>query len=384
MSRPLRLRGFRVALAAGIALALALTPTAPPPAHAAQQAAASQLVGFAVGQDGRLYRATTAGVAPYTSAVVAPPGAAVSAVRQSDGNVAVFTVGTQGGLVVAVTSSATSAVTVYHDGANNLAPPGARLSAVTVGSAVHVFFVGHDGAVYSTSYTGAVRPGIGPRRVSATGVVPPGATVAAAWQSGLPGAVFVGADGGLNSVWRNSAGAWATVPAGPAGVATPGGGVAAASTAGVQAYYAGLDGKLWQVGFTSGPFPVPWTPVAISGAGVVPAGARLAAARFVNGPSNVFFAGADGAVRVVTDQTGSWVESATTPPGVARPGSPLALVAVDDFVYSAWCGNGLWWWLHWWWRWPPPPPPPWYGDTFTLPIGNPIQYATEVAVTLYR
>ncbi|WP_431905772.1 hypothetical protein [Micromonospora carbonacea] len=385
MSTPFPRRGARVALAAGIALALALAPAVSPPARAAQQAAASQLVGFAVGQDGRLYRATSAGVAPFGSAVVAPPGAAVSAVRQSDGNVAVFVVGTQGGLVAAVTNSASSGVTVYRDGATGIAPPGARLNAVTdPAGVVHVFFVGHDGAVYGTSYSGAVRPGSGPKRVSATGVAPPGATVAGAWQSAQPGVVVVDVAGGLTSVWRTTAGTWTTVPAGPAGVAAAGGGVAAVSTAGVQAYYAGLDGKLWQVRFASGPVPVPWAPTAVSGAGVVPAGARLAAARFVNGPSSVFFAGADGAVRVVTDQTGSWVESPTTPAGVARPGSPLALVAVDDFVYSAWCGNDLWWWLRWWWRLPPPPPPPWYGDTFTLPVANPIQYATEVAVTLYR
>ncbi|MFC8848254.1 MULTISPECIES: hypothetical protein [unclassified Micromonospora] len=195
-------------------------------------------------------------------------------------------------------------------------------------------------------------------RDGANGLAPPGATVAAAWQSALPGVVFVGTDGGLNSVWRTTAGTWTTVLAGPAGVAAAGGGVAATSTAGMEAYYAGLDGRLWQVRFASGGLPDPWAPTAVSGAGLVPAGARLAAARFVNGPSSVFLAGADGSIRVVTDRPAAgWSR---------RPRRP------------GWPGRAA--------RWPspPPPPPPWYGDTFTLPTVNPIQYATEVAVTLYR
>ncbi|WP_229401828.1 hypothetical protein [Micromonospora okii] len=384
METPIRRRWLRGAVAAGVALALAATPAVTPSAHAAPAAAASQLASFAVGRDGRLYAATPEGLTPYGSTVVGPPGAGISAVRQEDGNLAVFTVGTRGELLATVTNSAGSGVTVYSYGAG-LAPPGARVSAVTdpVGS-VHAFFVGSDGAIYGKSYTGAVLPGAGPQRISEPGLAPPGATVAAAWRSSLPGVVFVGVDGGLNSVWRTSAGTWTTVPASPAGLAPPGGGVAAVSTAGAQAYFAGLDGRLWQVGFAGGALPDPWTPVAISAVGVVPAGARLAAARPVGGPTSVFFAGADGAVRVVTNLTGSWVESATTPARIARPGGPLSVVALGDYLYTSWCGNGLWWWLFWWWRRPPPPPPPWYGETLSFRQIYPVDYGAEVAVTAYR
>ncbi|NBE79950.1 hypothetical protein [Micromonospora rubida] len=380
---PTRFRRPRVAVAVAAALALAVTPTGAPPARAAQ-AAASQVVSFTVGQDGRLYLASPAGITPFGSTVVAPPNAGVAAARQPDGNVAAFVIGTQGGLVAAVTSSATSNISVYRDGAAGLAPPGARVSAVTDSAGyLHVFFAGTDGAIYSASYNRQVRPGGGPQRVSAPGLAPPGAVVAATRQSTMPGVVFVGADGALTSVWRTSAGTWATIPAGPTGMAPPGGGVAVAATAGVQAYVAGLDGRIWQVGFAFGPRPEPWQPVAITGAGAAPAGARLAAAQFTGGPSNVFFAGSDGAVRVVTNMAGGWQQSVTTAAGAAKPGGPLAIVAVDDYLYSAWCGNDLWWWLYWWWR-RPPPPPPWWGDPFTLPLTQPIEYGAEVAITLYR
>lgn len=378
-------RLLRAAVAAGVALVVAAAPAVAPPAHAVQ-AAASQIVGFSVGRDGRFYAAIGTTVGPFGSTVVAPPGAGVAAARQPDGNIAAFAVGTHGGLVVAATSSSGSSVTPQRDGAGGLAPPGARLSAVTdAAGQVHVFFVGANGGIYAASYNKLVRPGAGPRLISAAGLASPGAVLAAGWHYNLPGVVFVGLDGALTSVWRSTTGTWTTAAASPAGLASPGAGVAVSSTAGVQAYVSGVDGRLWQVAFTTaGPVPEPWQPVAITAAGVVPAGARLAAARFAIGPSNVLFAGADGAVQVVTNLTGSWVVSPTTAAGVAKPGGPVAAVTLDDHLYTPWCGNDLWWWLRWWKRPLPPPPPPWLGDVFRTPAGYPLQYGGEVAVTLYR
>ncbi|MEU1605890.1 hypothetical protein [Micromonospora matsumotoense] len=378
------------AVVAGVALALAATAAGVPPAQAAPttttattaQAATSQVVGFTVGRDGRFYLASSAGVSPFGATVVAPPGADVSAVRQADGNTAVFTVGSQGGLVAAVTSSATANVTVYRDGAGNLAAPGTPLSAFTAPDGyVYVFFVGVDGAVYSASYSRLVRPGAGPQRVSAPGVAPPGAVLAGSWQSSGPGAFLVGADGGLRHVGRTG-GTWQTSAVGPAGVATAGSGVAASTSGGVQAYYAGWDGRLWQVTPAGGGLPDPWNRVAVSGAGSVPVGARLAVARPAAGPTGVYFADAAGAVRLVSNVSGGWQESVATNPGVARPGGPISVLTVEDYIFAGWCGNDLWWWLFWWWRRPPPPPP--LAETLAVPLGYPIEYGANVSLTLYR
>ncbi|MFJ6198070.1 hypothetical protein [Micromonospora sp. NPDC092111] len=381
---PTRIGRLRAAAAASAALALAVTSVGAPPAQAAQ-AAASQVVGFTVGQDGRFYLASSGGLSPFGSTVVAPPGADVSAVRQADGNAAVFTVGTQGGLVSAVTSSATSNITVYRDGASNLATPGTQLNALAAPDGyVYVFFVGNDGAVYSASYNRVVRPGVGPQRVSPPGVAPSGAVIAGVWQSSGPGAFFVGDDGGLRYLSRTGTGTWQTSSVGPPGVAAAGSGVAALTSGGVQAYYAGLDGRLWQISPAGGGLPDPWNRLAVSAAGVVPVGARLAATRASGGPTGVFFAGADGAVRVVTNLTSGWQESVTTGPGVAKPGGPVSALAYGDYLITGWCGNDLWWWLHWWWRRPPSPPPPWWGETTSFPLGYPIEYGANISLTLYR
>ncbi|MFY1585943.1 hypothetical protein ACN267_15695 [Micromonospora sp. WMMD734] len=385
---PHRIGRLRAA-AAGVVLALVATAAAVPPAQAAPppstaQAAASQVVGFTVGQDGRLYLTSSTGVSPFGPTALAPPDADVSAVRQSDGNTAVFTVGTQGGLVAAVTSSATSNITVYRDGAGNLAPPGGRLTAFTAPDGyVYVFFVGVDGAVYSTSYSRVVRPGAGPQRVSVPGVAPPGAVVAGSWQSSGPGAFFVGVDGGLRHLARTG-GTWQTSSVGPSGVAAAGSGVASLAGGGVQAYYAGLDGRLWQVSPAGGGLPDPWNRVAVSDVGVVPVGAALAATRPVDGPTGVYFADAAGAVRIVTNVAGGWQAYVVTGPAFAKPGGSISVLTVGDYVYAGWCGNDLWWWLFWWWRRPPPPPPPPLGEILPVPLDYPIQYGANVSLTLYR
>ncbi|WP_326557631.1 hypothetical protein [Micromonospora sp. NBC_01796] len=384
-------RRWRIAVAVGVAVATAVAPLGAPPGQAAQLAP-SQLVGFTIGADGRLYPATTGPSSgpsgPVSNAVIAPPGAGVSAVRQPDGNLATFVIGTQGALVAGTTNSASSGFRIFTDGAGGLAPPGGQVSAVSTADGVHAFFVGNDGALYGASYVQRVQPGAGPQRISATGIAPPGAVVAATRQGNVPGALFVGADGGLQSVWRTGTNTWATVPASPPGLAPPGGGVAATSGAVVYAFLTGLDGRLWRVNFAAGGLPDPWDPVAISGVGAAPVGARLAAAQFTTGQLSVFFAGADGAIRVATNLAGGWIEPAVaSQPGIARPGGPISLTVVDDYVYVAWCGNNIWWWFFWWWRRPippPPGPPPWSGEVFSFPTSNPVRVGFDTSITMIR
>ncbi|MEH1016654.1 hypothetical protein V6U90_26580 [Micromonospora sp. CPCC 206060] len=372
------------ALGGALALTLAVAPADASPAHAVQ-ATASQVVGFTVGMDGRVYAASFTGLSPFTSTAIAPPGAGVSAVRQSDGNVAVFTIGNNGGLFSLVTSSAGSGTRISQVGPSGLANPGGRVNAVSApDGSIHVAFPGKDGAVYGASYTSTMQLTSGVQRASATGVAPSSA-VAAAWVSGVPGAVFVGSDGALHSVWRTGTGTWTTIPASAPGLASPGAGVTAVVKGGTAAYVGGLDGRLWQVSVTtSGGVPDPWDPVAISGTGVVPVGARLAVARFDYGSTNVVFAGADGAIRVVTNQTGSWVTSVTTTAGIAQPGAPVATLTYGDYLYSDWCGNDLWWWFWWKRPLPPPPPPPWYGETLSFRTTIPVRQGYEVSMTLFR
>ncbi|MBO4205653.1 hypothetical protein [Micromonospora echinofusca] len=372
-------------LGGALTLTLAVAPAGAAPAHDVQ-ATASQLLGFTVGMDGRVYAASPTGLSPFTSYAIAPPGAGVSAVRQSDGNAAVFTIGTNGGLFTVLTSSATSGTRIVQVGPSGLASPGGRVNAVTgLDGSIHVAFPGRDGAVYAVSFSSTMSQTSSVQRASATGVAPSNAVVAAAWVSGVPGAVFVGSDGALHSVWRTGTGTWTTVPASAPGLASPGAGVAAIVKGGTAAYVSGLDGRLWQVGVTaSGGVPDPWDPVAVTGTGVVPVGARLAATRFDNGPTNVLFAGADGAIRIVTNQTGSWVTSVASGAGVAQPGGPVAALAYGDYLYSDWCGNDLWWWFWWKRPLPPPPPPPWYGETDSFPTTIPVRSGYEVAVALYR
>ncbi|MFD2767132.1 hypothetical protein [Micromonospora eburnea] len=196
--------------------------------------------------------------------------------------------------------------------------------------------------------------------------------------------VFVGGNGGLYSIWQTGSGTPAAVLNSPPDVAQPGGGVAALTTsAGVQTFFTGRDGRLWTAHISAGPLPDPWAPVAITAAGAVPSGASLAAVRLPNGALAVFFAGADGAIRAAaTDLTGSWLEPfAVGPTGVARPGGPVSLLAAGDYLYSGWCGNEIWWW--WRWRWPGGPfPQPWQGELAPIRAPGLIRDGFNVSLTL--
>jgi len=373
MSRA-RSRFQRLVVGLGTAVALVIAPLGSPAAGAAQDPL-SQPVGFVIGGDGRLYASSLGEPAPVSSAVMAPPGAGLATFIEKDGRVSAFAIGTQGGLVMTAPAYTHPGYTIALDGPSGLAPPGAPMSGVSVQGWAHIFFVGRSGTVYRATYRQPASPGgPGPQPWSKAGIAPPGAIIAAAVSpTSAPGAVFVGSNGGLYSIWQTNSDASETILNSPLDVAQPGGGVAAlATTAGVQTFFTGRDGRLWTARIAAGPLPDPWAPKAITAAGVVPSGAPLTAAQLPNGALAVFFAGTDGAIRVAaTDLTGSWLEPfAVTPTGTARPGAPLSLLVAGDHLYSGWCGNEVWWW--WRWRWPGGPfPQPWQGEFAPIRVPTP-------------
>lgn len=389
----------RRAAATAVAFLLALTPVTPAPAAGAVGTAALSLSGFVVASDWRLYRAPapTSGSAPAPpslistgSGVVAPPGAGIGTVRQSNGTLALFLIGTQGGLVAATTSTAGSGLTFFNVGPTGLAVPGSKVSAITAPDGVHVFFPGHDGSIYAVSFGPRVGPQPVPWQVSSPGLASASTTVAAAWDpSGVPGVFFVGVDGGLYSVWRDGNN-WTTYPVSPPDVAPPGGGVAVLfGQDPARAFFAGNDGTLWQVAHRPG--PVPYEPQAVSAPGAVPPGAQLTATHFGPRPepwhAAVFFAAANGAITVAAQLESEWLPpAATTTAGVTQPGAPVSVAATPDdpFLYVAWCGNDSQWsWLRLRKPGPPPPQPSWSGERFTIRPVAPLWARSNVSAVIW-
>lgn len=364
----------RAAVGVGAAAALVIASLGPPAAEAAE-VPPGQPVGFAIGDDGRLYASSLGEPELISSAVMASPGAGLATFIEDDGRVSAFAIGTEGGLVLTAPTDTRPGYTVVLDGPSGLAPPGAPLSGVSAQGWEHIFFVGYSGALYRTVYHRPAEPeGPGPQPWSEDGIALPGAIITAAVSpTSAPGAVFVGSNGGLYSVWQTDSDASTTILNSPPDVAQPGGGVAAlATTAGVQTFFTDLDGRLWTTHISTGPLPDPWAPVAITEAGVVPSGAPLTAMRLPNGALAVFFAGADGAIWVAaTDLAGSWLEPfAVTPTDAAVPGAPLSLLVDGDYLYSGWCGNEVWWW--WRWQWPSGPfPQPWQSELSPVRVPTP-------------
>lgn len=344
------------ALPIGLARPASADPSAPP------------VAGFHLGGDGRLHRADSSTLGPVSSTVVGSPGGNVSSVRRADGGVAVFTVGTHGGLVAGFSGAGGSGMGFVRHPQGGLAPPGGRIAAVEGQAGTHVFFTGGNGSILHATYSrsGGLTLPLGP--VIQPGSVPPNTSLAAFQVSDRFGVVFVGGNGGLHvSVGRIGMGPsgpipiWTTTAATQANVARVASPVAAASgPAGAATFFTGTDGRLWRVPVV-GLTPAP--PVALSGAGAAPAGAHLAASMASTGEFVVAYAGADGAIRAATNaftpDPNPWV---IAPPGAHVPGNPLALAyGEDDYLYVGWCGVDRWFWLIWWWlhrRFPPPPPPP--------------------------
>ena len=376
-------RHLRITSAVGATLALAATALGAPPAQAAP---ASSVVGVTIGADGRIYGSTIPSApnpAPLSNVVIAPPGAGISAAAQADGSLAVFTIGTQGGLIVGRQNpTGGSSLSFFADGPSNLAPPGGNVTALSSPSGIHVFFAGRDGAIHHTRYSQLVLPGAGPRAITPAGIARPGAPVGAVLlPNNVPAAVFAGTNGALFALTAPS-GTWVTRQISPTGVTTPGSGVAAASTdTGAAVFFTSPDGALLATLLPATPVTTPWQYLVVSGSGTVPAGARPVAARLPNGTLVVAFAGRDGAIRLASNASGNWsAPEAATQPGVAPTAAPISLTIADEFLWVGWCGNEDRWWQLLRMRWPRPLPLP--GDLFSFPAPNLRAGAGVALVTL--
>jgi hypothetical protein len=346
----------RITSAVGATLALAVSALGAPPAQAAP--ASSSVVAVAVGADGRLYSSLIP-AAPNpvpTNGVIAPPGAGISAATQANGGLAVFTIGTQGGLVAGRPNPASGIGLVFFaDGPSNLAPPGGNVTALSSLSDIHVFFAGYDGAIYHTRYYQLVGPGSGPRAITPVGIARPGAPVAAVLlPNRTPAAVFAGTNGALFALTAPN-GTWTTRQISPTGVTTPGSTVAAATTAtGAAVFFTSPDGALLATALSAASVTPPWQYQVISGPGTLPAGARPVAARLPNGTLEVAFAGQDGALWTASNASGNWsAPQAATQPGIIATTAPISLTIADEFLWVAWCGNDEVWIFGK--RWPVPP-----------------------------
>lgn len=357
-------------------------------------AAVPSLAGFHLGGDGRLYAAGPSTLGRAGAAVIGAPGGGVATVRRSDGLVAVFTVGTHGGLVAGFTSAAGSGLSFVWHPQGGVAPPGGRIAAVEGLTGTHVFLTGVNGAVYHAMYSRSGALGLPLAPVTPTGSVPQTTSLAAFAVGDRFGVVFVGGDRAVRvAVGRIGSGPagpipiWTTTAATQPNVAPLGSPVAAASgTGGAATFFTGVDGRVWRIPVAG---VTPQQPVALSGPGTVPVGAQLAATMAPTGEFVVTYAGADGAIRAATDAftplPDPWV---IAPPGAHAPGGPLGLTyGGDDYLYLGWCGLDRWFWLIWWWlhrRFPPPPPPPPdpYHDLFGIPSVLPMRTNFAVGVTL--
>ncbi|ROT31787.1 hypothetical protein [Micromonospora sp. HM5-17] len=373
------------------ALLLALTPivTTPTPAKAVPL----PLTGFVVANDGRIYQASGTPNGQLSLAdgtVTVPPGAGISAIRQGSGYLALFLIGTHGGIVAGTTAYNAPGLTFTLFGPSGVATPGTKISAISTPEGVYVSFPGRNGSVYTALFGSQIKPGPVAWLSTPPGLAPSTASIAASWDPTTgPNVVFVGLDGALYSAGHIATGAWTTTPISPAGVAPPGGGVAVLSDPDPdrnkkRVVYAGNDGTLWET--VLGPHPEPWLPQAISAAGVINPGAELAATPYGPKPdpwyAAVFFADPNGAITVAANLGSGWLTpTPLTPPGLAQPGAALALATDPEYpvIYVGWCNNYQWWWLYW-----TISPPPFQRSIYTVRSPNLIRDGANVTVAKWN
>src|SRR5205807_2500614 len=199
-----------------------------------------------------------------------------------------------------------------------------------------VFDVAANGAV-EVSWVQGTGGWNGHVPISSPGLAPVGAHLAVSQQLGIPDqtdVLVVGKDGATRVLWVDGAGHWnGPLAISPAGLAPAGAGLTASAQFGVpnqtDVFAVGNDGAarvLWVAGAG------PWSgPLAISPAGLAPAGAGLAAsAQFgVADQTDVFVVGNDGAVRVLwVAGAGRWSgPRGISPAGVTPAGAELAASA---------------------------------------------------------
>jgi hypothetical protein len=218
-------------------------------------------------------------------------------------------------------------------GPANLAPPGAPLAAFqhVDQNQTDLFVVSQSGQL-TFFWVGASGPWSGPTPVGPEGFAPPGAALAACRQFGVPQTdVFVVDNTGqLNVFFVHEAGPWlGPVTIGPAGFAPRGAALAVLPQVGlpqIDVFVVDNTGTL-NVFFVYEDGP--WRgPVRISGFGLAPAGAALAASQHANqNQTDVFVVDIAGQINVysVVDSNPWSGPTRLGPPGFAPPGTPIAV-----------------------------------------------------------
>ncbi|MGH9276623.1 MAG: hypothetical protein ACRD12_00715 [Acidimicrobiales bacterium] len=320
-------------------------------ANPASAQIATQVDSFFIGHDGRPYVAWRGfggwmGPAPIGSAFgLAPPGSAVTAARQTHSQLDLFFVGYDGRPYVAWLGEKGHWFGPAAIGsAYGLAPPGAAVAAVKqTDDQLDLFFVGHDGRPY-VAWVSEKGNWSAPAPIGSPGVVPAGASLAAMKQA--PDQLdlfFVGHDGRPHVATVTNKDPWvAPAPIGSAyGLAPPGSAVTVETTRrDLNLFFIGHDGRPYTAWVAakdrwSGPLAM------ASPAGLAPPGSAITSARPGGDHLDLFFLGNDGRLYI------SWV---TDYDHLARPGSigPASAAPVRAGVAS---GTQP---LHA----PAPPPPP--------------------------
>jgi hypothetical protein len=222
----------------------------------------------------------------------------------------------------------------------------APLAAITrLAGAADVFWIGPDGAV-ATTWTnpqidsGAWHPSF---PITPPGAAGPNSPIAAVTRlNGALDVFYIGGDGAVATAWANPQidnGAWhAPFPITPPGATRPNSPIAAVTrlNGALDVFYIGGDGAVattWanpQIdnGAWHAPFPI--TPP-----GAARPNSPIAAVTRLNGALDVFYIGGDGAVATTWANpqidNGAWHSPfPITPPGAAGPNSPIA--AVTRFI----------------------------------------------------
>jgi hypothetical protein len=347
---------------------------APPGAHvAAAKQTNNQLDAFVVGNDGRIWVTWVTGIghwadgtpgnpgpAPITGPNLAPPGACLTAAKQSDNQLDVFVVGNDGAIWVTWVTG----VGHWSDGTPgnasparitppNFAPKGACLTAAKqTADQLDVFVAGNDGGLWVTWVVGLGHwsdgtPGHpGPARITPANFAPPGAALASAAQTANQLDVFVvGNDGGVWVTWVVGIGHWTDGSPGnpgparitPLNFAPPGTGITASGqvpgqldvfvvdNAGAMRVTWVVGTGFWSDGAGGRPAPAFTTPP------MFPKKSDLVAAKQNASQLDAFAVGWDGAIRLTfVVGTGRWTDGGE---GAAAPARLSRAIWMRDWLF---------------------------------------------------
>jgi hypothetical protein len=259
-----------------------------------------------------------------------PRGGHLAVERQSDHQLDVFFIGTDGALYVSWVIDGETWQGPVRISRPGMAPAGGGVAAAKQSAdQLDVFFIGRDGALYVSWVVGG---GIwqGPLRLSGRGVAPAGGQLTAVHQGSQQlDVLYIGNDHRLNVHWVGGLDDWqGPVSLGTDPVAPPGGALASIEQVPnqVSVLFIGHDQKLnvqWVIGGGV------WQgPVSLGAQPVAPAGAHLAAIKQLPNQTSVLFIGNDHKLNVQwVVGGGTWQGPvALSPQPVAPPGAGIALV----------------------------------------------------------